>query len=67
MAVFAVVGYPTHGHTKKYVFCIQDYVPYCMNVETIGNANEEVMRAYVQNQLEEMSKGKESSQQLGLF
>ena len=36
-------------------------------VETIGNANEEVIRAYVQDQLEVMDKGEESGQQLGLF
>lgn len=36
-------------------------------VETIGNANEEVIRQYVQNQLTEMNEGEKSSQQLGLF
>ena len=36
-------------------------------VETIGNANEEVIREYVKNQLTEMNKGEKSSQQLGLF
>lgn len=36
-------------------------------VETIGNANEEVIREYVQNQLPEMNQGEESSRQLGLF
>ena len=36
-------------------------------VETIGNANEEVIRAYVQDQLKVMDKGEENSQQLGLF
>ena len=36
-------------------------------VETIGNANEDVIRAYVQDQLKAMDKGEGNSQQLGLF
>ena len=36
-------------------------------VETIGNANEEVIRKYVQDQLTVMDKGEENSKQLGLF
>jgi len=36
-------------------------------VETIGNANEEVIRAYVQNQLNVMNKQEDSARQLGLF
>ena len=36
-------------------------------VETIGNANEEVIRAYVQDQLKIMEKGEQNGQQLGLF
>ena len=36
-------------------------------VETIGNASEEVIRKYVQDQLKVMDKGEESSRQLGLF
>ena len=36
-------------------------------VETIGNANEEVIRKYVQDQLVVMDKGEVSSKQLGLF
>ena len=36
-------------------------------VETIGNANEEVIRAYVQKQLNEMTKKEEKALQLGLF
>ena len=36
-------------------------------VETIGNANEEVIRQYVQDQLKVMDKGEEASRQLGLF
>ncbi|MCT4636017.1 MAG: IS200/IS605 family transposase [Rickettsiales bacterium] len=36
-------------------------------VETIGNANEEVIRAYVQNQLKEMDKEEKRAKQLGLF
>ncbi len=36
-------------------------------VETIGNASEEVIRKYVQDQLKVMDKGEESSSQLGLF
>lgn len=36
-------------------------------VETIGNANEKVIREYVQNQLNAMNKGEENSKQLGLF
>ena len=36
-------------------------------VETIGNANEEVIRAYVQDQLKVMQKGEQNGQQLGLF
>jgi len=36
-------------------------------VETIGNANEEVIRQYVQDQLTVMNKGEKSSSQLGLF
>lgn len=36
-------------------------------VETIGNANEDVIRAYVQNQLIEMNRKEEKAQQLGLF
>ena len=36
-------------------------------VETIGNASEEVIRQYVQDQLKAMGKGEESSSQLGLF
>ncbi len=36
-------------------------------VETIGNAKEEVIRAYVQNQLIEMNRKEEKTQQLGLF
>ncbi len=36
-------------------------------VETIGNANEEVIRKYVQDQLVVMDKGEVSSKQLGLL
>ena len=36
-------------------------------VETIGNANEDVIRAYVRDQLVEYEKKEESSIQLGLF
>ena len=36
-------------------------------VETIGNANEEVIRRYVQNQLKAMDKGEEISRQLKLL
>ena len=36
-------------------------------VETIGNTNEDVIRAYVQNQLVEMNRKEEKAQQLGLF
>lgn len=36
-------------------------------VETIGNANEEVIRQYVQDQLKVMNKSEENSKQLGLF
>ncbi|MFT4629023.1 MAG: putative transposase [Arenicella sp.] len=36
-------------------------------VETIGNANEEVIRAYVKNQLSGMNQKEENARQLGLF
>jgi putative transposase len=36
-------------------------------VETIGNANEEVIRAYVKGQLTEYEKRETRSEQLGLF
>jgi putative transposase len=36
-------------------------------VETIGNANEEVIRAYVQGQLKEQEKKENIPQQLDLF
>jgi len=36
-------------------------------VETIGNANEEVIREYVKNQLKEMDKVEKKSKQLALF
>lgn len=36
-------------------------------VETIDNASEEVIRKYVQDQLEVMDNGEKSSSQLGLF
>ncbi len=36
-------------------------------VETIGNANEEVIRKYVRNQLLEMDKAEQKSRQLKLF
>ncbi len=36
-------------------------------VETIGNANEETIREYVQNQLVELDKSESRSKQLGLF
>ena len=36
-------------------------------VESIGNANEEVIRKYVQDQLKVMDKSEKSSKQLGLF
>lgn len=36
-------------------------------VESIGNANEEVIREYVQNQLQELDKKEFNSKQLGLF
>jgi len=36
-------------------------------VETIGNASEEVIRKYVQDQLKVMDRGEKSSTQLGLF
>lgn len=36
-------------------------------VETIGNANEEVIRAYVREQLTEHDKKEARSEQLGLF
>ena len=36
-------------------------------VETIGNANEETIRKYVQNQLIELDRQEENARQLGLF
>ncbi len=36
-------------------------------VETIGNANEETIRKYVQNQLIELDRQEENAKQLGLF
>ena len=36
-------------------------------VETIGNANEEIIRAYVQDQLKAMNVNEAHAQQLGLF
>ena len=36
-------------------------------VETIGNANEDIIRAYVQNQLNAMNDNEVHAQQLGLF
>ena len=36
-------------------------------VETIGNANEETIRKYVQNQLKEMDKNEKEAKQLSLF
>ncbi len=36
-------------------------------VETIGNANEETIREYVQNQLIELDRTEKNSDQLGLF
>jgi len=36
-------------------------------VETIGNATEEIIRKYVQDQLQVMDKGELNSQQLGLL
>jgi len=36
-------------------------------VETIGNANEDVIRAYVRDQLTEHEKKEGKSRQLGLF
>lgn len=36
-------------------------------VETIGNANEETIRKYVQNQLIELDSQEENARQLGLF
>jgi len=36
-------------------------------VETIGNANEQVIREYVRNQLEEMTKAEKKFKQLKLF
>jgi len=36
-------------------------------VETIGNANEEVIREYVQSQLKVMDEGERASTQLQLF
>ncbi len=36
-------------------------------VETIGNASEDVIRKYVQDQLKDMSVGEENGRQLGLF
>jgi len=36
-------------------------------VETIGNANEEVIRAYVQNQLNVMNEKEKNARQLGVF
>ena len=36
-------------------------------VETIGNANEEVIRRYVQNQLKEMDNSESKTKQFSLF
>ena len=36
-------------------------------VETIGDANEDVIRAYVQDQLKVMNENEAHAQQLGLF
>ncbi len=36
-------------------------------VETIGNANEEVIREYVKNQLQQMDKVEQKSRQLDFF
>ena len=42
--------------------CTQSYF-----VETIGNANDEVIRKYVQEQLLELDKKEKGAKQLGLF
>jgi len=36
-------------------------------VETIGNASEDVIRQYVQDQIQVMDNGEKNSQQLSLF
>ena len=56
-----------HPHIRRKYFWGRKLWTQSYFVETIGNANEKVIREYVQNQLEAMNKAEEKSKQLGLF
>ncbi len=56
-----------HPEVKKKYFWGDKLWTQSYFVETIGNASEEVIRKYVQDQLKVMDKGEKSSSQLGLF
>ena len=56
-----------HPEVKKKYFWGDKLWTQSYFVETIGNAGEEVIRKYVQDQLKVMDKGEKSSSQPGLF
>jgi len=56
-----------HPEIRKQYFCGGKLWTQSYFVETIGNANEDVIRAYVQNQLKVMNENEANDQQLGLF
>jgi REP element-mobilizing transposase RayT len=68
--------YPVHGTSKKYASRLQINVSLCVDtqistqsyfVETIGNATEDTIRKYVQDQLIELDRKEKYGSQLGLF
>ena len=59
--------FKVYPHIKKKYFWGGKLWTQSFFVETIGNASEEVIRAYVQNQLKEMDSSEKKHVQLALF
>ncbi|PVZ70337.1 IS200/IS605 family transposase [Pelagibaculum spongiae] len=66
-SISAIEFFRLHPEVKKRFFWGGKLWTQSYFVETIGNATEDVIRKYVQEQLVHMDKGEEHSQQLGLF
>jgi putative transposase len=66
-SISARMFFKAYPHIKKKYFWGGKLWTQSFFVETIGNANEEVIRAYVQNQLKEMDSLEKKHVQLTLF
>ena len=66
-SISAINFFKLHPEIKKKYFWGGQLWTQSFFVETIGNANEQTIRKYVQNQLKEMDKSERAGEQLKLF